>query len=72
MAFYVDDMEARFGRMKMCHMIADTTEELLEMASLWRYAPAGHPVFDRQLPLFEYLQERFKGFTPVISKGIEW
>jgi hypothetical protein len=32
MAVYVDDMEAGFGRMIMCHMIADTTEELLEMA----------------------------------------
>lgn len=29
---YVDDMNAPFGRMIMCHMIADTTEELLEMA----------------------------------------
>lgn len=32
MAVYVDDMEAPFGRMLMCHMIADTTEELLSMA----------------------------------------
>lgn len=36
MAVYVDDMHkhpmGQFGRMKMCHMIADTTGELLEMA----------------------------------------
>jgi len=29
---YVDDFNAPFGRMIMCHMVADTTEELLEMA----------------------------------------
>ena len=28
----VDDMKAPFCRMVMCHMMADTTEELLEMA----------------------------------------
>ncbi|WP_420584888.1 DUF4031 domain-containing protein [Ruegeria sp.] len=32
MAVYVDNMRANFGRMKMCHMMADTTQELLEMA----------------------------------------
>lgn len=36
MAVYIDNMHetgvGNFGRMKMSHMIADTTEELLEMA----------------------------------------
>lgn len=32
MAVYVDNMQASYGRMKMCHMIADTPAELLEMA----------------------------------------
>lgn len=29
---YVDNMQAPYGNMVMCHMIADTTKELLEMA----------------------------------------
>lgn len=32
MSVYVDDMEAKYGRMIMCHMVADTEAELHEMA----------------------------------------
>lgn len=33
MAVYVDDMRAKYGRMIMCHMIADTDDELHLMAA---------------------------------------
>ena len=48
MPVYVDDMQAKYGRMVMCHMIADTDLELHAMAShigvarRWHQAPPLH------------------------------
>lgn len=46
-----------------------------EMASLRRFAPIGHPVFSKRLPLYERFEKRFKelgGMTPAVSKQIGW
>ena len=47
----------------------------LEMASIYRFAPAGHPCFDTSIPLNKYFMDRFHelgGMTTAISKTIGW
>ena len=53
MSVYVDDMDRAFGRMKMSHLLADTTEELLAMVDKigvkrrWiQYPGTAHEHFD--------------------------
>lgn len=51
MAVYVDKAENRFGRMLMCHMLADTVAELHQMADQiglkrqW-FQPLSRPHYD--------------------------
>lgn len=47
----------------------------MEMASLLRFAPIGHPYFDDTKPFFKVFNKRFQefgGMTPKISKAIGW
>ena len=52
MTVYVDDMRAKFGRMVMCHMLADTIDELHAMADIigvgrrWFQKDASWPHYD--------------------------
>lgn len=54
MPVYVDNMKASYRRMKMCHMVADSIDELLDMADKigmqrkW-LQPLSHPHFDVSL-----------------------
>jgi len=52
MAVYVDDANVPFGRMIMCHMVADTLDELNSMADVigvnrkWFQDYPRHPHYD--------------------------
>ena len=53
MAVYIDNMNAPYRRMKMCHMVADTEEELVAMArkigvnpKWWQYKGTHKTHFD--------------------------
>lgn len=54
MPVYVDNMRAAYRGMKMCHMVADSLDELMSMADKigmqrkW-FQPLSHPHFDVSL-----------------------
>lgn len=81
MAVYVDDMKASYGRMVMCHMLADTEAELHAMADRigvdrkWYQYPhkSRHPHYDialskRALAVAAGAQEIRWRDAPAISK----
>lgn len=81
MTVYVDDMQAKFGRMVMCHMVADTEAELHAMADKigvdrrWYQYPkkSRYPHYDialskRALAVAAGAVEITERETPAISK----
>ena len=71
MAVYVDKEENAFGRMIMCHMVADTLEELHAMADRigmrrsW-FQPRSSPHYD----LSKSRRARDGGGDPPVEGGI--
>jgi len=47
----------------------------VQMATLWRFAPIGHPYFDQTQELYSVFKKRFEcfgGMTVEVSKTIGW
>ena len=73
MSVYVDDCFISYGRMKMCHMMADTDEELHTMADMvglkrqW-FQPESKPHYD--LCMSKRSEAIRQGAIPVTSKEL--
>ena len=74
MTVYVDDMRRPFGRMVMCHMMADSTEELLAMAERigsqreWIQNPGQPGREHMDIPLFRREAAILAGAVPVTGR----
>lgn len=69
---YVDDMKAPFRRMIMCHMIADTTEELVTMASRIGVAPKWIQKPGTKLEHFDVCLQMREKAVKLGAKEITW
>ena len=59
-----------FNKSYLAQQLIERIKEMsqMEMARLWRFAPAGHPYFDKRLPFDEVFKKRFAelgGFTGI-------
>jgi len=83
MTVYVDDMRASYGRMTMCHMVADTVEELHAMADKigvqrkWFQNKTRYPHYDialskRALAVLHGASEIKIRQTPAIAKACRY
>ena len=74
MAVYVDNARLKFGRMKMCHMVADTQAELLDMAlklGVLRWAQKANTVYEHfDLSLMKRKQAISLGAVEVDSRKL--
>jgi hypothetical protein len=69
---YVDDMEAPFGRMIMCHMIADTRRELDEMATKIGVAHKWRQKSDTESEHYDVCKSARAKAIMFGAKEIEW
>lgn len=75
MTVYVDNMRARLGRMVMCHMVADTDDELHTMADRlglrrrWHQKP-GTPHSHYDICLAKRAEALNLGAVEIDAKGL--
>lgn len=68
MAVYVDDMKAPYGRMIMCHMIADHEDELHAMAARIGVARKWYQGDHYDIALSKRARAIFEGAVPITMR----
>ena len=68
-------MDNKITKEDQQHIDTINTMSQYAMASLYRFAPSGHPYFDNTRPMWKVFEKRFKllgGMTTEISKDLGW